>query len=379
MKTSATTVFLIYTISVAFIVTSCNNRSANDKQEPGDHITTEFFGLMPDGDSAFLYTMESDSGLTVKITNFGGIVTEIITPDREGNPGNVALGFDNLDQYLAGHPNFGALIGRFGNRIAKGTFELNGQTYHLAINNGNNTLHGGIIGFDDVLWDPKIVETKEGEALQLRYFSKDMEEGYPGNLDVTVLYEVTGKNLEISYWASTDKPTPINLTNHSYFNLSGKGTILDHILELNASYYTPVDDELIPTGEIAPVEGTPFDFTEPKPVGRDIEQTQGGYDHNFVIDREKDDELIRIATLKDPESGRMMEVYTMEPGVQFYTGNFLDGTLSSGNFTYVKNAGLCLETQHFPDSPNQPDFPDTILEPGEKYYTKTVYRFDTVK
>ncbi|MDF1570724.1 MAG: galactose mutarotase [Bacteroidales bacterium] len=374
MKTRNLTLIALITGS-AFLFSGCKNKPADNTAETDEGIKTEFFGLMPDGDSTFLYTLTSDEGITVKITNYGGIVTEIITPDAEGNPGNVALGFDNLEQYLAGHPNFGALIGRFGNRIADAKFELNGQTYLLAANNGDNTLHGGIMGFDDVVWEPKIVETENGEGLQLKYYSVDLEEGYPGNLDVTVLYELVGKDLEITYWATTDKATPVNLTNHSYFNLAGKGTILDHILELKASHYTPVDDELIPTGEIAPVEGTPFDFTEPKPIGRDIEQTDGGYDHNFVIDREGDG-LEWIGILKDPKTGRTMEVLTMEPGVQFYTGNFLDGTLSSGDFTYVKNAGLCLETQHYPDSPNQPDFPSTILEPGEKYHTKTVYRFD---
>jgi aldose 1-epimerase len=284
------------------------------------------------------------------------------------------LGFDNLEQYLAGHPNFGALIGRYGNRIAKGSFELNGETYSLAINNGNNTLHGGNVGFDDVLWDATIVETENGGGLQLKYFSEDMEEGYPGNLDVTVLYELVDRDLEISYWATTDKATPVNLTNHSYFNLAGEGTILDHTLLLKASKYTPVNDELIPTGEIASVEGTPFDFRETKSVGEEIALTGGGYDHNFVIDREGD-ELEWFARLEDPGSGRIMEAYTTEPGFQFYTGNFLDGSLKSGDFTYAKHAGLCLETQHFPDSPNQANFPSTILEPGEKYYTKTVYRF----
>ncbi len=375
MKTNNLLIIAMITGS-AIVLNACNNQPAGTESEADEGISKEFFGLMPDGDSTFLYTVGSEEGITVKITNYGGIVTEIITPDAEGNPGNVALGFDNLEQYLAGHPNFGALIGRFGNRIAKGTFELNGETYNLAINNGNNTLHGGDIGFDDVVWEPKIIETENGEALQLKYFSEDMEEGYPGNLDVTVAYELVGKDLEISYWATTDKPTPVNLTHHSYFNLAGEGTILDHVLELKASHYTPVNEELIPTGEIAPVEGTPFDFTEPKTIGRDIEDTDGGYDHNFVIDRKNTDSLIWIARLQDPESGRVMEVFTMEPGVQFYTGNFLDGSLSSGNFTYVKNAGLCLETQHFPDSPNQPNFPSTILEPGETYYTKTVYRFD---
>lgn len=358
----------------ALIINSCKS-GASEKQgagEPG--ITTEFFGLMPDGDSVYLYTFTSETGIIVKITNFGGIVTEIITPDRDGNPGNIALGFDNLDQYLAGHPNFGALIGRFGNRIAKGTFELDGETYSLAINNGNNTLHGGIIGFDDVLWDAEIVDTKNGESLELKYLSVDMEEGYPGNLDVTVHYALVENDLEITYHAITDKATPVNLTNHSYFNLAGKGTILDHILTLHASHYTPVDEELIPTGEIAPVEGTPFDFREPKAIGKEIAGTDGGYDHNFVVDREGEG-LQMIAKLEDPKSGRVLEVLTMEPGVQFYTGNFLDGTITSGGTTYVKNSGLCLETQHFPDSPNQPGFPNTILNPGQEYKTKTIYRF----
>ncbi len=373
MKTRNLTIIALIAGS-ALLFNGCKNKPAENANDTDGGIKKEIFGLMPNGDSTFLYTMSSDDGITVKITNYGGIVTEIITPDAEGNPGNVALGFDNLEQYLAGHPNFGALIGRFGNRIADAQFELNGQTYQLAANNGDNTLHGGIMGFDDVVWEPSVVETENGEGLQLKYYSVDLEEGFPGNLDVTVLYELVGKDLEITYWATTDKATPVNLTNHSYFNLAGEGTILDHILELKASHYTPVDDELIPTGEIAPVEGTPFDFTTPKAIGRDIEQTDGGYDHNFVIDREGEG-LKWIGILKDPKTGRTMEILTMEPGVQFYTGNLLDGTLTSGDITYVKNAGLCLETQHYPDSPNQPDFPSTILEPGEKYHTKTVYRF----
>lgn len=373
MKTKSLLHIVLILVS-AVIVVSCKPKTSATSEEVKSGITSEFFGQMRSGDSIYLYTLTSEDGIVVKITNFGGIVTEIITPDKEGIKGNIALGFDNLEQYLAGHPNFGALIGRFGNRIAKGTFKLNGETYNLAINNGNNTLHGGIIGFDDVVWEAEIVETKSGEGLQLKYLSKDMEEGYPGNLDVTVLYELVGKDLEISYWATTDKATPVNLTNHSYFNLAGEGTILDHILELKASHYTPVDNELIPTGEIASVAGTPFDFTKPKAIGLDIEKTEGGYDHNFVIDR-NGTELEWFARLTDKKSGRTLEVLTTEPGVQFYTGNFLDGTIASNGTVYVKNFGLCLETQHFPDSPNQPHFPSTILEPGEKYHTKTVYRF----
>ena len=360
-------------LSSAMIFNACNNPPKTEKQSADEGITTEFFGLMPDGDSTWLYTLISED-VTVKITNYGGIVTEIITPDKDGKPGNVALGFDNLDQYLAGHPNFGALIGRFGNRIAKGSFELDGETYSLAINNGNNTLHGGIIGFDDVVWNAEIVETENGEGLQLKYLSVDMEEGYPGNLAVTVLYELVDNDLEITYWATTDKATPVNLTHHSYFNLAGEGTILDHELMIKASHYTPVDDEMIPTGEIAPVEGTAFDFRKTKTIGRDIGQTEGGYDHNYVLDQEGEG-LELLARLTDPKTGRTMEVLTTEPGMQLYTGNFLDGTLISDGTAYVKQFGLCLETQHFPDSPNQPNFPSTILRPGEEYYTKTVYRF----
>lgn len=373
MKTKSTIIALSL-IPMIMLTMSCKNRTDDSTDVAPVSIETSFFGLMPVGDSVSLFTLKSDKGITVKITNYGGIVTEIITPDKNGNTGNIVLGFDNLEQYLTGHPYFGAIIGRYGNRIAGGNFKIDGVSYQLAKNNGNNALHGGIVGFDKVVWKPKIVETENGEGLQLTYFSEDMEEGYPGNLNVTVLYELIDNDLVISYWANTDKSTPVNLTNHSYFNLAGTGTILDHTLKLKASNYTPVDQELIPTGEILPVEGTPFDFTEAKTIGKDISNTEGGYDHNFVIDREGD-QLEWIATLEDPASGRILEVFTMEPAVQFYSGNFLDGTLKSGDVVYEKHAGLCLETQHFPDSPNQPEFPNTILEPGDKYYTKTVYRF----
>ena len=365
-------------LAILLVLSACNPKTPAEEVEVKESITSEFYGLMPDGDSAILYTFTSASGIIMKATNFGGIITEIHTPDKDGKMGNVVLGLENLEQYLAGHPNFGALIGRYGNRIAKGAFELDGESYTLAINNGENTLHRGIIGFDDVLWETEIVETEKGSGLQLKYLSVDMEEGYPGNLDVTVLYELVENELEITYWATTDKATPVNLTNHSYFNLAGEGTILDHLLSINASHYTPVDDGLIPTGEIAAVEGTPFNFLEAKPIGQDFEATIIGFDHNLVLDREND-ELVSIALLEDPKSGRTMETLTTEPGVQFYSGNFLDGSLSRGGFTYIKNAGLCLETQHYPDSPNQPDFPSTIIKPGEKYYTKTVYKFGVVE
>ncbi len=354
----------------------CNSKKQDDTTPPGTTISRTFFGLMPDGDSTYLYTLTSPGDITMKITNYGGIITEILAPDTKGELDNIALGFDNLKQYLAGHPNFGALIGRFANRIAKGSFTLDGKTYTLAINNGNNTLHGGVIGFDDVLWDAAIIETENGEALELEYTSVDMEEGYPGNVNVTVLYELTGNELHISYHAVTDKATPINLTNHTYFNLAGGGTILDHRLALNASAYTPVNKELIPTGEIAPVDDTPFDFRESHTIGKRIDQTAGGYDHNFVLDK-KPGELALAARLEDPGSGRILEVETTQPGIQVYSGNFLDGSLKSGDFVYEKHSGICLETQHFPDSPNQPDFPDTILRPGEEFTSKTIYRFTT--
>ncbi len=372
MKTKSLAILLA--AAVLLIMSGCNTKAPEQQDVSTDGISTAYFGSMPDGDSVYLYTLKSVSGTTVKITNFGGIITEIHTADTNGKMGNIVLGFDNLEQYLAGHPNFGALIGRYGNRIAKGSFELDGETYSLAINNGENTLHGGIVGFDDVLWDASIVETENGEGLELKYVSVDMEEGYPGNLDVTVLYELIDNQLEINYWATTDKATPVNLTNHSYFNLAGEGTILDHILTMKASHYTPVDEGLIPTGEIAPVEGTPFDFRTPKAIGQDYEATIIGYDHNLVLDRENET-LISVVLLEDPKTGRTLETLTTEPGVQFYSGNFLDGTITSGDITYEKNAGLCLETQHYPDSPNQPDFPGTILRPGEKYWTKTVYKF----
>jgi len=352
-------------------------QQSDNAKNPRCLVEKSFFGLMPDGDSVMLYTLKNEKDIVIKITNFGGIITEINTPDRNGKSGNIALGFDNLDQYLAGHPNFGALIGRYGNRIGDAQFTLDGETYHLAANNGDNSLHGGIIGFDDVLWDASVIACDERAALQLSYVSPDGEEGFPGTLTTVVTYELLMDQLFITYEAETDKATPVNLTNHTYFNLAGEGTILDHILYLNASKYTPVDDELIPTGEIANVEGTPFDFRKPTPIGARIEEVGGnpvGYDHNFVLDKTPDEKVL-AAKVMDSKTGRYLEVYTTEPGVQFYTGNFLDGSLRSGNRVFVQYSGFCLETQHFPDSPNQPDFPSTILRPGEKYVTQTIFKF----
>jgi aldose 1-epimerase len=347
------------------------------KKNPACKVEKSFFGFMPEGDSVMLFTLINEKDIVIKITNYGGIITEIHTPDRNGKSGNIALGFDNLDQYLAGHPNFGALIGRYGNRIGDARFILDGESYQLAANNGDNTLHGGIMGFDDVLWDAEVISCDERAALKLSYISPDGEEGFPGTMKVEVTYELLMDRLFITYEAETDKATPVNLTNHSYFNLAGEGSILDHVLYINASRYTPVDEELIPTGELANVEGTPFDFRKPRVIGERIQETGGnplGYDHNFVLDGSSEEKVL-AAKLMDPKSGRSLEVTTTEPGVQFYTGNFLDGSLVSGELTYEQYSGLCLETQHFPDSPNQPDFPSTILRPGEKYISQTIFKF----
>ncbi len=339
------------------------------------NISKEEFGALSTGETVDIYTLTSSTGIEVKIMTYGGTITSLTTPDKNGVKGNIVLGFDNLAAYEAGTPYFGALIGRYGNRIALGRFSLDGQDYQLPTNDGPHHLHGGNVGFDKVIW--QVVETISGEnpALVLQYTSADGEEGYPGNLTVKVTYTLEGNDLKIDYEAETDAPTIINLTNHAYYNLAGQGTILDHILTLNADQYTPVDHTLIPTGEIYNVEGTPFDFTAPNTIGVRIEEVPGGYDHNFVLNPATEEGLNFAAKLIDPKSGRNMEIYTLEPGIQFYSGNFLNGTLVSGNRVYEKYSGLCLETQHFPDSPNKPDFPSTVLRPGEKYTTSTVMRF----
>ena len=364
---------------------SCKSEPAPDapieEAAPTAEVTTEAFGDTPDG-PAELYKLKTE-GLEVHITNRGGIVTNVLAPDKDGNVADVVLGFDEVAGYLEEYPYFGALIGRYGNRIAKGKFELNGETYTLATNNETNTLHGGERGFDKRLWAAEPFTSQDTAGLRLTYRSADGEEGYPGNLDVTVTYTLVGKDLGIDYRATTDAATPVNLTNHTYFNLTGnpKTPILNHELKLNADRYTPVDATLIPTGELAPVAGTPFDFTSAKAIGRDIEQTDtqleygGGYDHNFVL-TDGSSSMKTAATVYEPGSGRTLEVLTTEPGVQFYSGNFLDGTnVGKGDQPYEFRTGFCLETQHFPDSPNQPAFPSTILEPGQVYATRTVYRF----
>ena len=375
---SGVSLFIFLLVLVAGCNPGTRKEQAAEQKNPKCKVEKTHFGMTPQGDSISLFTLKNEQGYIVRITNFGGIITEINTPDRDGNMGNIVLGFDSLEEYLAANSNFGALIGRYGNRIAKGSFTLDGEAYQLAINNGNNSLHGGIRGFDKVVWDARVISCEERAALQLTYLSVDGEEGYPGNLKTTVTYELLMDQLFITYEAETDKPTVLNLTNHAYFNLAGEGTILDHVLYLNASRYTPVDDELIPTGELANVEGTPFDFRKPFVIGERIDEVPGaepgGYDINYVLDGSSDEKVLAAKVL-DPKTGRFMEVYTTEPGIQFYTGNFLDGSLVSGDRVLVKHSGLCLETQHFPDSPNQPEFPSTVLRPGEKFASQTILRF----
>lgn len=314
--------------------------------------------------------------MAVKLISYGATVTSIMVPDRNNEMGDVVLGFDSLSGYMQpANSFFGVIAGRYANRIAKGKFSLNGNAYTLAQNNNGNSLHGGLKGFDKVVWKSAVDE--KDSSVSFSYLSKDGEEGYPGNLSVNVRYKLTDDNaLEIHYSATTDKPTPVNLTNHSYFNLSAgkKEHVLDHVLELKAGNYTPVDQTLIPTGQIAPVDGTPMDFRTAKPVGRDIAQVDGGYDHNWVFDK-KAGSLEMTGRLSDPSSGRTMEFWTTEPGVQFYSGNFLKGQTGKNNQPYNKHAGLCLEAQHFPDSPNQPSFPSTILDPGQTYQQTTIYKF----
>jgi aldose 1-epimerase len=352
------------------------------------NITKDSFGKTGEGASVDVYTLTNNLGMQAKITNFGAIVVSLKAPDRNGKMDDVVLGFNDLDSYLKGHPYFGAIVGRYGNRIAKGRFSLNGVEYKLAVNNGENHLHGGIKGFDKVVWTAKEMRTKMGPAVSLTYLSKDGEEGYPGNLTATIVYTLTNNNeLKLDYTVTTDKDTISNLTHHSYFNLAGEGNgnILSHILSLNANRFTPTDAGSIPTGELKAVAGTPFDFLKPTVIGKRIDdqdqqlQFGSGYDHNFVVNG-KAGTLRSAATVYEPTSGRVLEVWTTEPGVQFYTGNFLNGTLTgkSGK-VYQKRFGFCLETQHYPDSPNHPAFPTTTLKKGATYRSTTVYRFKVRK
>lgn len=368
------------------VVAGCTTQD-DRSQEVGEEMPAyqvDHFGTTPAGEDVELYTLRNTHGVEVQITNYGGIVTRLLVPDRDGVSGDIVLGYDSLSSYLAGSPYFGAIVGRYGNRIARGRFVLDGTTYTLARNNGENHLHGGLKGFDKVVWQAEPYEGEAERGLRLSYVSEDGEEGYPGRLSVTVTYALTNEDeLRIEYQAETDKPTVVNLTHHSYFNLAGhdSGDILEQELELAASRYTPVDSGLIPTGELRPVAGTPMDFREPISIGARIEEADeqlrfgGGYDHNFVLDG-YDGSLRFAARVYEPTGGRVMEVYTTEPGIQFYSGNFLDGSnVGKGDTPYEHRSGFCLETQHFPDSPNQPQFPSTVLRPGERYESTTLYRF----
>lgn len=340
------------------------------------------FGTTKSGKEVRLYTLKNKNGLELRVINYGGIVVSLNTPDRDGNSVDVVLGYDTLKEYEQSNPYFGALIGRYGNRIKEGKFELDGTKYNLPVNNGPNHLHGGD-GYHTVFWE---IRQKDSSLLTLTYHSADGEQGYPGNLEIEVVYALNDSNeFDISYKATTDRPTVINLTQHSYFNLTGhdQGDILDHELEIKATKFLPVDETLIPTGTFADVKGTPFDFTKPRTIGSQIERKDrqlelgNGYDHCWILD-ESDGSLKHVATLRDPKSGRRVDVSTTEPGLQFYSGNFLDGkNIGKGGYAYQFRDGLCLETQHFPDSPNRPSFPSVVLRPGETYRSNTVYRFST--
>jgi aldose 1-epimerase len=383
-KTSA------FILTLSILIISCNSK----KQEQSDvndikteslkgKITVSDFGKMPDGKPVSIYTLVNGKGVMMRVINYGGIITSLSIPDRRGHKEDVVLGYDSLSGYLKSSPFFGALIGRYGNRIAKGKFRLDGKEYTLAKNNDENHLHGGNIGFDKVYWDIEEHPSEDGVALKLTYLSKDMEEGYPGNLKVEVIYTLTDNNeLRIDYKATTDKKTVVNLTQHTYFNLTaGKSDILSHDLVLNADKFLPVDKTLIPTGEQKNVAGTPFDFRSPTPIGKRINEKDEqlkfgkGYDHCWILNPARDG-LNNAATLYDSTSGREVIVYTSEPGIQFYSGNFLDGSITGkNNINYKFRTGLCLETQKFPDSPNRPEFPSVTLSPGETYASQTIYKF----
>lgn len=359
---------------------------SQNPNKPMALLSSKSFGQTPSGESVTLFTLRNTSGMEVQIMNYGGIITKILTPDKNGTIEDVVLGFETLDEYIKDTPFFGASVGRYGNRIAKGKFSLDGVGYQLALNNNGNALHGGLKGFDKVVWQViSASETAEGPKIVLKYISKDMEEGFPGNLTVHLSYILTAKNeLSIEFSATTDKATVINLCNHSYFNLSGNGkqNVLAHTLQLNAPKLVAVDVQLIPTGDLIPVAGTPFDFLSPQVIGSRIDQTEneqikrgGGYDHCFAFDKPLGQFAV-AAIAHDPVSGRTLEASTTEPGVQFYTGNFLNGHLKGKNGAiYGKRSGFCLETQHYPDSPNRPNFPSTVLRPGNHYTTKTNYKF----
>jgi len=343
-------------------------------------VQKQVYGKLPDGRPVDLYTLTNAAGMRVQLINYGAITVSVEVPDRSGKLTDVTLGYDTLAGWLDNKPYFGATIGRYANRIARGQFTLDGKTYTLARNNGANHLHGGIRGFDKVLWNAEPVQTPESAGVRFTYLSRDGEEGYPGNLSVTALYSLNDDNeFKVEFSATTDKPTVVNLAHHTYWNLAGAaaGDILGHELMLNADHFTPVDEDLIPTGQIASVAGTPMDFTRPTPIGARIAQVAGGYDHNYVL-RKQAGQVALAARVYEPQSGRVLEIYTDQPGIQFYSGNFLDGTVrGKGGVAYQKHHGFCLETQHYPDSPNRPEFPSVVLRPGATYRHVMIHKFST--
>jgi aldose 1-epimerase len=377
MQNSIATAAILTATIVATGLMGCSAPTSSSRK-----ISEQSFGANTEGVPVKLFTLRNQGGAEATICNYGGLVTSLKVADRNGKLGDIVLGYDRLADYLTNSPYFGALIGRYGNRIAKGKFELDGKQYSLATNNGPNALHGGVKGFDKVIWQASAYQSEAGPALKLTYLSKDNEEGYPGNLSVIAVYTLTDDNaLKLEYTATTDKATVINLTHHSYFNLAGKGDILNHLVMIPADRFTPVDDTLIPTGELAPVAGTAFDFRTPTPIGQRITQNEtqlkfgNGYDHNWVINKPVG-ELGLMARVYEPTTGRVLEVLSREPGLQFYSGNFLDGTQTGkGGWNYKFRNGFCMEPQHYPDSPNQPNFPSVVLQPGQVYHNTIIYRF----
>lgn len=367
---------ILTSIVLAAAVFHLGGSDAMAKDKPMK-IEKSYFDTTPQGDKTDAYTLCNGQGVTVKLVTWGATIVQITAPDRDGKISNVALGSDKIAPYQGDYQ--GSIVGRYANRIAKGKFSIGDNEYTLAKNNGENHLHGGLVGFNQKIWKAKTLKNKNFVGVEFSTTSADMEEGYPGNMTIKVVYTLDKENnLKIEYFAKTDKTTVVNLTNHVYFNLAGTGNILDHIVTLNADFYTPVDEGLIPTGEILSVKGTPFDFTKPNRIGHGFDKLDNapkGIDHNIVLKQCTCSDMHQVATVLEPKSGRVMEVYTTQPGVQFYTGNFLNGAFVGREGPYQQYAGFCLETQHYPDSPNQPHFPSTVLKPGEKYNEVTIYKF----
>ena len=362
--------FLTLTLSLIFAV----QVEADDHKKNASNVTVTKapFGKTKDGQAVEIYTIKNSKGLSIQATTYGAMITSVKAPDRDGKLGEITLGFDTLEEYLAGHPYFGCTVGRYCNRIANATFKLDGKTYKLPANNGDHCLHGGEVGFDKAVWKAEVVDG----GVKFTHTSKDGDQGFPGTLTASVTITLDDDNqLTFDYEATTDKPTVCNLTNHCYWNLAGPGTsVKDHALKLEAAKYTPGGPTLVPTGEIAKVDGTPFDFRQAKAIGKELVKVEGGYDLNYVVDGEAG-KMRLAATVTDPKSGRVMTIHTTKPGIQFYTGNFLDGSNVGRGVKFNKHGAFCLETQHYPDSPNIPDFPSTTLRPGETYRSKTIHKF----